>query len=50
MSEKIEKQGKEQKKEKPAKIGCPICKDTENLQVQGRCVMCLLCGWNKCSL
>lgn len=32
------------------KIGCPICGDTENIQVTGRCVSCLSCGWNGCNL
>lgn len=38
------------KKEKPKKIGCPICGDTENLQVQGRCITCASCGWSACSI
>lgn len=37
-------------KEKPRKIGCPVCGDTENLVPTGRCVTCLSCGWSKCSL
>lgn len=32
------------------KIGCPVCGDTEHIQVTGRCVSCGSCGWNGCSL
>ena len=32
------------------KIGCPLCGDTENLQIQGRCVTCMSCGYSKCSI
>lgn len=31
-------------------VGCPLCGDTKNLRVQGRCVTCTSCGWSTCSI
>lgn len=50
MVDKIKKEEKAKESKKRQKIGCPVCGDTENLAVTGRCVTCLSCGWSKCSL
>lgn len=46
----VKKQQKTTEKQVRMKQGCPNCGDTENLQVAGRCVTCMSCGWGKCSL
>ena len=52
MTKEDKKKEKEKKLEekKPGKIGCPLCEDTENLRVQGRCVTCISCGWSLCNI
>ena len=41
---------KEKEKKKDNRIPCPSCGRKDMLRSQGRCVICLNCGYGTCSI
>ncbi len=35
---------------KPEKVGCPTCGRIDGLKSQGRCVICIHCGFGTCDI